>query len=115
MNITIDTNTDSYVQVSTPLGDGRVRVIGPTDENKNGDPEVTFIVDLPGTVLDRSWTAEIPIGTFIGGSIPQIAAKGLESAPDFPGKDFVVGAVGMVVKKVREMFFNQEGVDDPHR
>lgn len=108
MSIKIDSGLDAFVSIHTPLGDGKVSVKGPLDENNNGDPEVEFVVDLPGTVLDQRWTVEIPIGTFVGGSLPQIVAKGLESAPDFPGKSFVVKAIDFTVERVGKMFFGEE-------
>jgi len=107
MSIKVNAKLDAQMSVETPLGDGVVRVQGPTDLDKDGDPEVHFTIDLPGTLADFKWKVEIPIGTFVGGSVPQIAAAGLKLAPDFPGKGVVIAAVEAVVATVRRMFFGK--------
>jgi hypothetical protein len=72
--------------------DGSIRVWGPKDKDKDGDPEICYKVDLPGESFDFEGCVEIPIATALGG-IPGIALAVVEKGGDFPFKNMVMKSI----------------------
>lgn len=78
------------------LGLARFRLVGPHDRDKDGDPEVSLHVDLPGEAFDKVLIVELPWRA-LALSPAVIAKTALESAPDFPLRKKIIEQLETVV------------------
>lgn len=87
------------VEFESMFGNGSVRLSGPTDKDKDKNPEFTLKVDLPGKALDFAEVVEIPLGDVLTKGGPQLVVTALKLVPvDFPGKGVVTAAVEHAVE-----------------
>lgn len=70
---------------SSPFGNGRVSVSGFDDADKDGNPEVEVLVDLPGKTFDLNKKVEIPLGDLFKSPL-KAAVLALQES-DLPGSD----------------------------
>lgn len=83
---------DATLHVDSPFGDATFNLSGPTDKDKDGEPEITLSIDLPGKAFDHTIKTELPIAMLVQ-SPAKIAKHMVEASPPFPLRAVVLGVL----------------------
>lgn len=103
MPIKVTASVEATLSFESIFGDGTVSVSGPADKDKDGDPEFTVKVDLPGKALDVEHTVEIPFGSVITEGGPDLIILALKLIPvEFPFKSIVIDGVEAAVDALKK-------------
>ena len=101
---------DAVMKVDGPGGlDGSIRITGPRDDDKDGDPEFTIHLDFPGKAFDKTFdNIEIPLASALTMGVPALIDMALSLIPAFPLKGLIVMTVKEVLENIPKMLGTNE-------
>lgn len=83
LRMPIKISVTQKIEIDTIFGDATISISGPNDKDKDGDPEVSITVDLPGKAFDFHTVIELPMVDLLSSPLA-LAARVLESS-NVPG------------------------------
>jgi len=87
LQMPVSISIEQKIEIDTVFGDARIEISGPKDKDKDGDPEVTIKVDLPGKSFDFYTVVELPMTDLL--SSPLSLASHVLSNSNVPGAKMV--------------------------
>lgn len=87
LQMPVKISIEQTIEIDTIFGDAKIEISGPKDKDKDGDPEISIKVDLPGKSFDFYTVVELPVKDLL--SSPLALAIHALAASSVPGAKMV--------------------------